>query len=53
MFFSAQQEGLLCEEAGQHNDNVKYTGYCNYHYQKLVSSGQLEVKGQDLLQVFQ
>ncbi|XP_054767881.2 protein AF-10-like isoform X1 [Lytechinus pictus] len=31
----AQQEGLLCEEAGQHNDNVKYTGYCTYHYQKL------------------
>ncbi|XP_072032481.1 LOW QUALITY PROTEIN: uncharacterized protein [Amphiura filiformis] len=31
----AQQEGLLCEEAGQYNDNVKYTGYCSLHYTKL------------------
>ncbi|XP_033639654.1 protein AF-10-like isoform X3 [Asterias rubens] len=31
----AQQDGFLCEEAGQYNDNVKYTGYCSYHYNKL------------------
>ncbi|XP_038076887.1 protein AF-10-like [Patiria miniata] len=31
----AQQDGLLCEEAGPYNDNVKYTGYCSYHYTKL------------------
>ncbi|XP_022079953.1 protein AF-10-like isoform X2 [Acanthaster planci] len=31
----AQQDGLLCEEAGSYNDNVKYTGYCSYHYTKL------------------
>ncbi|XP_053206156.1 protein AF-17-like isoform X2 [Panonychus citri] len=31
----AQAAGLLCEEAGNFNDNVKYCGYCAYHYQKL------------------
>ncbi|RWS09838.1 protein AF-10-like isoform X1, partial [Dinothrombium tinctorium] len=31
----AQAAGLLCEEAGNFNDNVKYCGYCSYHYQKL------------------
>ena len=35
--FSAQQLGLLCEEAGNY-DNVKYCGYCSYHFKKLVSS---------------
>ena len=34
--FSAQQKGLLCEEAGTYLDNVKYCGYCTYHYKKLV-----------------
>ena len=33
----AQQAGLLCEEAGNYQDNVKYCGYCEYHYQKIVS----------------
>ncbi|UYV66145.1 MLLT6, partial [Cordylochernes scorpioides] len=31
----AQAAGLLCEEAGNYMDNVKYCGYCQYHYQKL------------------
>ncbi|RWS26861.1 protein AF-10-like protein [Leptotrombidium deliense] len=31
----AQAAGLLCEEAGNFGDNVKYCGYCIYHYQKL------------------
>jgi len=34
--FSAQQEGLLCEESGQ-MDNIKYCGYCSYHFKKLVN----------------
>ncbi|XP_072931252.1 uncharacterized protein Alh isoform X29 [Epargyreus clarus] len=33
----AQSLGLLCEEAGNYLDNVKYCGYCQYHYSKLVS----------------
>lgn len=33
----AQAAGLLCEEAGNYMDNVKYCGYCQHHYQKLVS----------------
>lgn len=33
----AQALGLLCEEAGNYLDNVKYCGYCQYHYSKLVS----------------
>jgi protein AF-17/10 len=32
----AQQLGLLCEEAGNYLDNVKYCGYCQHHYSKLV-----------------
>ena len=35
--FSAQAQGLLCEEAGNYGDNVKYCGYCSYHFKKLVS----------------
>ncbi|XP_021930194.1 protein AF-10 isoform X2 [Zootermopsis nevadensis] len=31
----AQALGLLCEEAGNYLDNVKYCGYCQYHYSKL------------------
>lgn len=34
----AQALGLLCEEAGNYLDNVKYCGYCQHHYSKLVSS---------------
>jgi hypothetical protein len=34
----AQLAGLLCEEAGNYMDNVKYCGYCDYHYQRIVSS---------------
>uniref|UniRef100_A0A182T2D1 PHD-type domain-containing protein n=1 Tax=Anopheles maculatus TaxID=74869 RepID=A0A182T2D1_9DIPT len=30
----AQQLGLLCEEAGNYLDNVKYCGYCQHHYSK-------------------
>lgn len=37
IFFSAQAQGLLCEEAGNYGDNVKYCGYCVHHYKKLVS----------------
>ena len=33
----AQGLGLLCEEAGNYMDNVKYCGYCQHHYSKLVS----------------
>lgn len=33
----AQAMGLLCEEAGSYVDNVKYCGYCQHHYSKLVS----------------
>ncbi|XP_054719358.1 uncharacterized protein LOC129228700 [Uloborus diversus] len=40
----AQAAGLLCEEAGNYMDNVKYCGYCLYHYQKLVSSQQTSCK---------
>lgn len=36
-FCSAQAQGLLCEEAGNYGDNVKYCGYCVHHYKKLVS----------------
>ncbi|TSL10157.1 Protein AF-10 [Bagarius yarrelli] len=35
----AQFAGLLCEEQGSDADNVKYCGYCKYHYSKLFSSG--------------
>ncbi|XP_052683072.1 protein AF-10-like [Crassostrea angulata] len=31
----AQAQGLLCEEAGNYGDNVKYCGYCVHHYKKL------------------
>ena len=34
----AQRAGLLCEEAGNYMDNVKYCGYCEYHYQRIVST---------------
>ena len=34
----AQGAGLLCEEAGNYMDNVRYCGYCEYHYQRIVST---------------
>ncbi|XP_064091276.1 LOW QUALITY PROTEIN: protein AF-10-like [Macrobrachium nipponense] len=34
----AQSMGLLCEEAGNYLDNVKYCGYCQYHFSKLHGS---------------
>lgn len=34
----AQTKGLLCEEAGNYLDNVKYCGYCEHHYSRLVGS---------------
>lgn len=34
----AQALGLLCEEAGNYLDNVKYCGYCQHHYSKLVGN---------------
>ncbi|XP_051969695.1 protein AF-10-like isoform X4 [Xyrauchen texanus] len=34
----AQFAGLLCEEQGSDADNVKYCGYCKYHYSKLRRS---------------
>ncbi|XP_077100635.1 protein AF-10 isoform X1 [Siphateles boraxobius] len=34
----AQLAGLLCEEQGSDADNVKYCGYCKYHYSKLRRS---------------
>lgn len=35
--FSAQMAGLLCEEEVLEVDNVKYCGYCKYHFNKMVS----------------
>lgn len=29
--------GLLCEEEVLEVDNVKYCGYCKYHFNKMVS----------------
>lgn len=34
---SAQMAGLLCEEEVLEVDNVKYCGYCKYHFSKMVS----------------
>ncbi|XP_063063434.1 protein AF-10 isoform X7 [Engraulis encrasicolus] len=34
----AQFAELLCEEQGSDADNVKYCGYCKYHYSKLRRS---------------
>ncbi|XP_023680825.2 protein AF-17 isoform X2 [Paramormyrops kingsleyae] len=31
----AQMAGLLCEEEGPEADNVKYCGYCKYHFSKM------------------
>ncbi|XP_044152050.1 protein AF-17 isoform X1 [Bufo gargarizans] len=36
----AQMAGLLCEEEAQEVDNVKYIGYCKYHYNKMVRDPQ-------------
>ena len=44
----AQSAGLLCEEAGNYMDNVKYCGYCEYHYQRLVSGVQLSLHFKDV-----
>ena len=34
---SAQGQGLLCEvPRSTKDDNVKYIGYCSYHYKKMV-----------------
>jgi len=34
---SAQSQGLLCEvPRSAKDDNVKYIGYCSYHYKKMV-----------------
>ncbi|CAG9863164.1 unnamed protein product [Phyllotreta striolata] len=38
----AQGLGLLCEEAGNYLDNVKYCGYCQYHYSKLKKGGNVK-----------
>ncbi|XP_044742552.1 protein AF-10-like isoform X2 [Chrysoperla carnea] len=38
----AQGLGLLCEEAGNYLDNVKYCGYCQHHYSKLKKSGNVK-----------
>lgn len=35
MCCSAQARGQLCEEAGN-SANVKYCGYCDLHYKKMV-----------------
>jgi len=39
----AQGLGLLCEEAGNYLDNVKYCGYCHHHYTKLKKGGNVKV----------
>ncbi|XP_031621852.1 protein AF-10-like isoform X2 [Contarinia nasturtii] len=38
----AQARGLLCEEAGNYLDNVKYCGYCQHHYSKLKKGGNVK-----------
>jgi len=38
----AQSAGLLCEEAGNYYDNVKYVGYCKHHYSKLKKSNNIK-----------
>ncbi|XP_052752713.1 protein AF-10 isoform X8 [Galleria mellonella] len=38
----AQRLGLLCEEAGNYQDNVKYCGYCQHHYSKLKKGGNVK-----------
>uniref|UniRef100_A0A2K5F4X0 MLLT6, PHD finger containing n=1 Tax=Aotus nancymaae TaxID=37293 RepID=A0A2K5F4X0_AOTNA len=35
---SAQMAGLLCEEEVLEVDNVKYCGYCKYHFSKMKTS---------------
>uniref|UniRef100_A0A8D8YAF8 Protein AF-10 n=2 Tax=Cacopsylla melanoneura TaxID=428564 RepID=A0A8D8YAF8_9HEMI len=40
----AQTQGLLCEEAGNYLDNVKYCGYCSHHYSKLVRKKGANIK---------
>lgn len=39
----AQGLGLLCEEAGNYLDNVKYCGYCQHHYSKLFTNHDVTV----------
>ncbi|KAL3201523.1 hypothetical protein MRX96_012562 [Rhipicephalus microplus] len=39
----AQAAGLLCEEAGNYMDNVKYCGYCPYHYQKVKRDNNIKI----------
>ncbi|XP_029429526.1 protein AF-17 isoform X2 [Rhinatrema bivittatum] len=34
----AQMAGLLCEEEALEVDNVKYIGYCKYHFNKMKTS---------------
>lgn len=36
----AQAKGLLCEEQGQKDETVRYSGYCNHHYQKILNSSE-------------
>ncbi|XP_064647726.1 protein AF-10-like isoform X2 [Lineus longissimus] len=38
----AQAQGLLCEEQGNYTDNVKYCGYCAYHYKKLKKDSHIK-----------
>lgn len=38
LWISAQMAGLLCEEEVLEVDNVKYCGYCKYHFSKMVSA---------------
>lgn len=39
----AQAQGLLCEESGGYGDNVKYCGYCSYHYKKLKKDSNIKI----------
>lgn len=39
----AQAHGLLCEESGNSGDNVKYCGYCAYHYKKLKKDANIKI----------
>ncbi|KAL3832772.1 hypothetical protein ACJMK2_024386 [Sinanodonta woodiana] len=39
----AQAQGLLCEEAGNYGDNVKYCGYCHHHYKKLKKDANIKI----------
>ncbi|XP_045155319.1 protein AF-17 [Echinops telfairi] len=41
----AQMAGLLCEEEVLEVDNVKYCGYCKYHFSKMTERSTVQAEG--------